>query len=136
MLFQFRSSTAKREDPSQRTYAYKLKCVICGKIQENGNSTKYRISKKGRAQSLREAAKFLGDEVYTRISDLDSDERMFSADIYYHQKCFAQYLQNYQLLKAPPESKTKQGSTKRTVFSKYYEFIKDVLARGNGVSDE
>ena len=43
----------------------------------------YRISEKGRAQSLREAAKFLGDEVYTRISDLDSDKRIFSADIYY-----------------------------------------------------
>ena len=70
----------------------------------------------------------------TRISDLDSDERMFSADIYYHQNCFAQYLQNYQLLKAPRESKTKQGSTKWTVFLKYYGFIKDVLARGNGVS--
>ena len=72
--------------------------------------------------------------MYSRISDLDSDERIFSADIYYHQKCFAQFLQNYHLLKAPPESKTKQGSTKRTVFSKYHEFIKDVLARGNGVS--
>ena len=72
--------------------------------------------------------------MYTRISNLDSHEHMFSADIYYHQKWFAQYLQNYQLLKATPESKTKQGSTKRTVFSKYYEIIKDVLARGNGVS--
>ena len=70
----------------------------------------------------------------TRISDFDSDESMFSADIYYHQKCFAQYLQNYQLLKTSSESKTKQGSTKKTVFLKYYEFIKDVLARGNGVS--
>ena len=58
---------------------------------------------------------------------------MFSADIYYHQICFAQYLQNYQLLKTSSESKTKQGSTKKTVFLKYYEFIKDVLARGNGV---
>ena len=55
-------------------------------------------------------------------------------NFYCHQKCFAQYLQNHQLLKAPPESKTKQGSNKRTVFLKYYEFIKDVLARGNGVS--
>ena len=43
-------------------------------------------------------------------------------------------MQNYQLLKTPPESKTKQSSTKRTVISKYYEFIKDVLARWNGVS--
>ena len=76
------------------------------------NSTKYRINEKGRAQSLRDTAKFLRDEVYTRISDLDSDEHMFSADIYYRQKCFAQYLQNYQLLKTPPESKAKQGSTK------------------------
>ena len=43
----------------------------------------------GRAQSLREAAKLLGDEVHTSIFDLDSNERMFSTDIYYHQKYFA-----------------------------------------------
>ena len=37
------------------------------------------------------------------------------------------------------ELSTSKGPTRvkdKTVFSKYYEFIEDVLAQGNGVSDE
>ena len=36
---------------------------------------------------------FLADHVYIPIADLDTKERMFSADIYYHVKCFTKYIQ-------------------------------------------
>ena len=43
---------------------------------------------------------FLADHVYTRIADLDTNERMFSADIYYHVNCFTKYIQRFKTANA------------------------------------
>ena len=47
-------------------------------MQNNGISKKFKICEKNQAKNLREAAKFLEDNVYTRIADLNTDERMLS----------------------------------------------------------
>ena len=61
------------------------------------NSTKYRISEKGRDQSLLKATLCLVDKVATRITHIDFDEPVFRADNYYLVKCFAIYIEKYQL---------------------------------------
>ena len=43
---------------------------------------------------------FLADHVYTCIADLDTNERTFSADIYYHVNCFAKYIQRFKTANA------------------------------------
>ena len=43
---------------------------------------------------------FLADHVYIPIADLDTKERMFSADIYYHVKCFTKYIQRIKTVNA------------------------------------
>ena len=78
----FRSSVDKREQPSQNTYPYRLKCVIYDKVQDKGISTKYRVSEKSRAKNLMEAAFFLQDDVYMKISDLDTPQKVFGADVF------------------------------------------------------
>ena len=130
----YRSSIGKRGKRSQNTYDYKLKCVICDKIQNNGISRKYRIYEKSRAESLREAAMFLADYVYTRIADLNTDERMFSADIYYHVNCFAKYIQRFKIANAPSVPKSKEQTGKRFIFQNYIKFIDEVITRGNAIT--
>ena len=63
----FRSSVGKREQPSQNIYTYRLKCVICDKVQNKVISTKYRVSEKSRAENLIEAAFFLQDDVIRKF---------------------------------------------------------------------
>ena len=53
----------------------------------------YIFCEKDHAKSLREATMFLGDHVYVRVADLDTNEKMFSADIYYHVNYFTNYIQ-------------------------------------------
>lgn len=64
-----------------------MKCVCCGKVQNNGISEKFRISEPRRAEKLLEAARYHMDEVYTRICDLKTIEHVFGADLYYHNHC-------------------------------------------------
>ena len=95
LFLSFRSSLSAREDPSLPLPSYKLKCVCCGKIQHNKVTTKYRISEAKRAEELRTAANALMDDTFTRICDLTSNESMFSADLYYHNFCYNQYIRKY-----------------------------------------
>ena len=75
--------------------------MICNKIQDNGTSRKYRICENGRAKSLQEATMFHADHVYTRIAGLDTNKRMFSADIHYHINCFTKYIQRFKTAMCP-----------------------------------
>ena len=43
---------------------------------------------------------FLVDHVYTRFANLDTKEKMFSADIYYHVKYFTKYIQRFKTANA------------------------------------
>ena len=82
--------------------------MICNKIQNKEISRKYRICEKGRVKSLVEATMFLADHVYIPIADLDTKERMFSADIYYHVKCFTKYIQRIKTANASLISMNKE----------------------------
>ena len=108
--------------------------MICNKIQDNGISRKYRICEKGRARSLREAAMFLTDHVYTRIADLDTNERVFSADIYYHVNCFTKYIQRFKTANTSSVPMNKEQTGKRFIFQNYIKFIDKIISRGNGIT--
>ena len=113
-----------RAEPSQNRYEYKLKCVICNKIQENGVSRKCRICKDGRAKCLREAAMLLADHVYLRIAELDTNKGIFSADIDYDFNCFTNYIQRFKTANTSSAPVNKDQSGKRFVFQNYIKFIK------------
>ena len=75
------------------------------------------------------------DDVYTRISDLNSAERIFGADIYYHNFCYNQYIRKYNMTKkTPDESSSRQYLSKRRFFDKYVDFIRTVIEQGKGIS--
>ena len=103
-------------------------------MQNNGISKKFKICEKNRAKNLREAAKFLEDNVYTRIADLNTDERMLSADIYYHSNCLTKYIQKFNSAKSSSLPKNEKQTGKRLVFQHYVEFIEEVISRGNGIT--
>ena len=112
-----------------------MKCVVCGKISHNNVKKKFRVEFDDRANSLRKAANILLDDVYTRICDLETNERMFGADLYYHNSCFPSYIGKANRIK---NSKTRTvdscNFTKREIFKNYVYFIREVIDVGKGIS--
>ena len=94
----------------------------------------FKICEKNRAKNLREAAKFLEDNVYTRIADLNADERTLSADIYYHSNCLTKYIQKFNSAKSSSLPKNEKQTGKRLVFQHYVKFIEEVISRGKGIT--
>ena len=88
----FRSSTVPRSDPSPSTSTYHLKCFICRQFANKVDRQKYRISEGPWTEKLMEAVKFLMDDVYTRICDLEDPNSIFVADLFYHRNCFPDYI--------------------------------------------
>ena len=85
-------------------------------MQNNVISKKFKICEKNRAKNLWEAAKFLEDNVYTRVADLNTDERMLSADIYYHSNCLTKYIQKFNSAKSSSLPKNEKQTGKRLEF--------------------
>ena len=83
---------------------------------------------------FREAASFQLEEVNTRICDLDSDLRIFSADLYYHSSCFSSYILKYKRATNPSQSEIAINTTKRDVFNFHIDFIESIIDRGSGIS--
>ena len=54
-----------------------------------------RICESSSAELFREAASFFLDDVYTRISDLETNAQMFGADLVQHHACLSAYIQKY-----------------------------------------
>ena len=75
----FRSASTARLEPSQYVDSEKLICVICGKKTLN-RIRKNTAYPKTNGPPI--SANILMDNVYRRIRDIDTNERMFSADIY------------------------------------------------------
>ena len=67
-----------------------------------------RICESSSAELFREAASFFLDDVYTRISDLETNAQMFGADLV--------------------------RVTKKKIFERYINFIRDVIESGSGIS--
>ena len=63
-------------------------------MSNKGVSLKYRISECPRTEKHKTAAKYLMDDVYIRICDLDYPNSMLAADLYYHKIVFRNIFQN------------------------------------------
>ena len=135
-LYTFRSSTVPRSDASPSTSAYHLKCFVCGQIANKGDRQKYRVSEGPRTQKLLEAAKYLMDDVYTRICDLEDPDSIFAADLFYHKNCFPNYIAKYNTAKAESENPKSKETVKgkRETFKTYVELITKILNQGRGIA--
>ena len=127
-----RSSTTPREEPTSKQRLGRIKCIVCGSAQHDNITEKFRISESQRAYYFLEAVIYNQDEVYTRVSDLEDDSRIFGADIYYHKKCLERYLLSFSRLKS--ESKGKKVSVKRAAFEKKAEWLSELFSQGRGIT--
>ena len=76
-----RSSLSARDKPSSSVRVERLKCIICGKVQHNNETAKYRMEESETTTILLKAASHLMDEVFTRVADLQDVFDVFAADI-------------------------------------------------------
>ena len=80
------------------------------------------------------------DDVYARIADLDTNERIFAADLYYHNACFPSYIEKANRVNAELSKSVDSGTsdplyiTKRDIFQSYVHIIKEVIDEGKGIS--
>ena len=77
---------------------------------------------------------FLTDHVYTRLADLDTNERIFSADIYYHVICFTKCIQRFKATNTSSVPMNKSQTCERFIFQNYIRFIDEIISRGNGIT--
>lgn len=77
---------------------------------------------------------FLTDHVYTSLADLDTNERMFSADIYYHVICFTKCIQRFKATNTSSVPMNKSQTCERFIFQNYIRFIDVIISHGNGIA--
>ena len=139
----FRSTSIVRSGPAPPTLKVNpetLKCFICGKKSHNNVKTKYRLSEGPRATNIRNSANILKDDVYARIADLDTNERIFAADLYYHNGCFPSYIEKANCVIAKQKKSLDSGTsdplyiTKRGIFKSYVHTIKEIIDQGKGIT--
>ncbi len=70
------------------------------------------------------AARYFGDHVYIRISDLQDTKAVFGADILYHDPCMRTYLSKYEAAKLR-KTKTDQTET-NTVMKAFARLIHNI----------
>ena len=72
-----------------------LNCIICDNKSHKGQYTKYRIGESDRAKAFLAATKYFQDGVFTRTCDLEDENSVFGADLYYHSTCMKSYLKTF-----------------------------------------
>ena len=93
-----------------------------------------RICESFSAELSGEAASFFLDDVYTRISDLESNAQMFGADLYYHHVCLSACIQKQKRAISVKESGLIRVTKKKTV-KRYINFIRNVIESGLSLND-
>ena len=73
-----------------------LNCIICDNKSHKGDYTKYRISESDRAKAFLAATNYFQDAVYMRTCDLQDENSVFGADLYYHSIFMKKYLKRFE----------------------------------------
>ena len=81
-----RSKSTERPEPSPTQDSDNLPCIVCNHVRTSESGTKvkkkFRICEEQRANKFLAAASFFQDEVFHRIADIDSEQRIFAADLF------------------------------------------------------
>ena len=75
-----------------------------------------------------EATLYKQDEVYIRVADLESESRVFGADLFYHKICLPNYFNKYN--RKLEGCNIRKKSKKREIFVKELESIEEMIDRG------
>ena len=124
---QRRSSSTPRALPSSPLDSKDISCIICGnvrgpRVKGERVANKFRISGKAVAEHFFTATKALNDEVSCRISDFDTAEDIFAADLFYHNVCMKRCNHNYtEYLK--PDINTDIRNHKSSIVVKQSRFL-------------
>lgn len=129
-----RSSKSQRPEPSCCIPPSKLKCIVCGKQKYGEESTKYRLSEEKAANKFLAAVFHFQDDVFHRVSDLDSKEKVFAADLFYHHICLARYIGKYDSALKECVHTERKPSRKFDVFLQANITLQPLLEAGYGFS--
>lgn len=131
-----RSSSTARPSPSEATLSnQELPCIVCGSVTTTEKGTKvrkkFRICEERRANNFLAAAVYYKDTVFERIADLDSDQKIFAADIFAHGRCIKAYIAKYQreILK---HGHQRTPSKKFELFKRAKDILDPLLEAGYG----
>ena len=81
---------------TRREISREIKCVHCDKVKFKGESDKFRVSEKLRAEQFLKAIRYFKDDRSVRLADIDNVESLLAADIYSHKECMNSYLKKYE----------------------------------------
>lgn len=129
------SSTARPSTSDARLSSQELPCIVCGSITTTEKGVKvrkkFRVCEEQRANNFLAAAAYYKDIVFDRIADLDSDQKIFAADIFAHGRCIKAYIAKYQrdILQ---HDRQKTPSRKFELFKKAKDIIDPLLEAGYG----
>lgn len=129
-----RSNVTTRNESSPKQSSYELYCIVCNCIRTTVGGEKvkkkFRICEEQRANQFLLASSYFKDDVFQRIADIDSEERIFAADLFAHGNCMKKYLLKYQRSVQP--TKQSHTSPKFQVFQRISNVLKTLLEDGYG----
>jgi len=129
------SSTARPSASDARLSNQELPCIVCGSITTTEKGTKvrkkFRICEEKRANNFLAAAVYYKDTVFERIADLDSDQKIFAADIFAHGKCMKAYIAKYQR-EISQHDRQRPPSMKFELFKRAKDILDPLLEAGYG----
>ena len=103
--------------------------MVCGKVQQQGVTEKYQIREDPRAEKLLTSARFLQDDVYTRICDLSTAKNILSADLFYHNQCINKYICKYNTQSATPAVEEQEKCFKHSCY--YFSYVNHNINKEN-----
>ena len=107
---------------------------MCG---HKGDHQRHKVLEDPWTEELMETAKFLMDDVYARICDLEEPNSIFAADLFYHTNCFPGYIFKYNTAKKESRNPIKDKGTvqgQQLAFKNYVDLTINIFNKNRGIS--
>ena len=112
-----------------------MKGVICNQPSKNGVCAKHRLEKDTQAEKFLSIAKRNLGRVFEQIADCIDAERIYGADVYYHNLCMRNYFRNSQNCEERTSSQPDNASDEKNyniVLEEVLNSLKPSLVSGIG----